>query len=190
MRDNLSLRIAESRQDIREVSDILLHRHYLRRRATPPRTLVLSYLASLSGSGACAMVQVAMLPANLKALCQALDLHPCSILTLTRAWRADDCTPDRTPGLMPLVIRRAVKRLAADWTERKCANLKAKPRLLVTYADPSVGHDGRLYEGAGAVALGQGAAGKLLFAWALDPLLKPMLQQYAMARAERRTEAA
>lgn len=186
VRDNLVLRIAESRADITEVSDILLKRHYLRRRATPPRTLVMSYLGSLGGQGACAMVQVAMLPANTKALCLALDLHPCSILTLTRAWRADDCTPDRTPGLMPLVIRRAVKRLAADWTERKCQRIRAKPRLLISYCDPALQHDGGTYLGAAAIPLGPCAGGKLMFAWPLDDMLREPLRQYAQARAERR----
>lgn len=185
VRDELSIRIAESKADTSEVTDILLRRHYLRRRATPPRVLVMSYLATLGGQNACAMVQVAMLPANLKALCQALDLHPCSIITLTRAWRADDCTPNRTPDLMPSVIRRVVKRLAADWEERKCRNLAARPKLLVSYSDPEQGHDGGLYAGAGAVALGLCPSGKLLFAWSLDPLLREPLRQYAQARAER-----
>lgn len=186
VRDNLSLRIAESRADITEVSDILLKRHYLRRRATPPRTLVMSYLGSLGGQGACAMVQVAMLPANTKALCLALDLHPCSILTLVRAWRADDCTPDRTPGLMPLVIRRTVRRLAADWTERKCQRVQAKPRLLISYCDPALQHDGGTYIGAAAIPLGPCAGGKLLFCWPLDDMLREPLRQYALARADQR----
>lgn len=185
VRDNLELRIAESRADIAEVSDIVLRRHYLRRRAVPPRTLVLTYLGSLGGRGACALAQVALLPANLRSLTQALDLHPCEVLTLTRCWRADDLGPDTAPGLMPLVLRRAVRRLAQDWTGRKCANLSARPKVLVTHADPEQGHDGGLYAGAGAVALGQGASGKLLFCWALDEGLRVPLGQYAQARAER-----
>jgi len=190
VRDALSIRIAESRADISEVSDILLCRHYLRRRATPPRVLVMSYLGSLGGQGACALVQVAMLPANTKALEQALGVHACSILTLTRAWRADDCTPSCTPGLMPLVIRRVVRRLGADWTERKCQRVQAKPRVLISYCDPEHGHDGGLYIGAGAVALGPCAGGKILFAWSLDESLREPLEQYAQARADRRQELA
>lgn len=65
----------------------MMRRHYLRRRATPPKTLVLSYLASLGGTEAAAMVQIALLPSNLGALLPALDIHPCSILTMTRSWR-------------------------------------------------------------------------------------------------------
>lgn len=85
---------------------------------------------------------------------------------------------------MPLMIRKVVRRVAADWTQLKSANLKARPRLLVTFADPSPGiqHDGGLYLGAGAVALG--GKSKLLFAWPLDPELRQPLRAYAVrARA-------
>jgi hypothetical protein len=123
----------------------------------------MNYLGTLGGSGSCAMVQVA-LPADLRPLQAALDVHACSILTMTRCWRADDCTPDRTPDLMPLVLRKVVRRLAADWTARKCQCLRAKPRVLIAHADPGQGHDGKLYIGAGAVALGPCASGKFLFA--------------------------
>lgn len=179
---NLTLRIAESRQDRALVSDIVLRRHYLRRRAAPPRVLVLSYLASLGGEGAAAMVQVALLPANFGALLPALDLHPCSVLSLTRLWRADDLDHRVAPDLTPFALRQIVRRLPADWSERKCANLQAKPRLLLTHADPAVGHDGATYLSAGAVALGPTCGGKLLFAWPLDPSLRAPLRQYA-ARA-------
>lgn len=179
----LTLRVAESRRDVREVSRIVLERHYLRRRATPPRTLVLSYLASLGGAGsAAAMCQVALLPSNLAQLLAQLGLHPCSVLTLTRCWRADDLGPEVAPDLMPEVLRRAVKRLAADWIERKCSDrLRAEPRLLVTYADPALGHDGGLYAGAGAVPLGVARSGKLLHGWALDPSLREPLRVYGRA---------
>lgn len=184
----LTLRIAETRRDVREVSQIVLERHYLRRRGVPPRTLVISYLASVGGEGAAALVQVAMLPANLKPLLAALGLHPAETLTLTRLWRSDDLTPDIAPDLTPEVVRRVVRRLAADWVERKCANLKTRPKLLVSWADPSVGHDGNTYVSAGATSLGLGRAGKLLFAWALDGSLREPLRAYArnlqgMARA-------
>lgn len=177
---NLTIRIAESRADRAEVADVVKRRHYLRRWPAPPRTLLLSYIADLGGEGAAAITTVALLPANLGGLVQALDIHPCSVLTLARSWRADDLTPDVAPDLMPEVLRRVVKRVATEWAARKCQRLQARPRLLVTYADPEVGHDGNLYLGAGAVALG--GKSKLLFAWPLDPDLRAPLRNYA-ARA-------
>lgn len=179
---NLTLRVAESRADTALVSEIILQRHYLRRRATPPRVLVLSYLGSLGGTEAAAMVQVALLPANHKPLLQALDLHPCSVLSLTRLWRADDLGPEVAPDLTPYVLRQVVRRVAADWTERKCTNLAARPRMLLTGADPGVGHDGATYLSAGAVALGPGKSGRLAFAWPLDQTMRAPLRAYA-ARA-------
>lgn len=176
----LSIRVAESRKDRAEVASIVRERHYLRRRATPPKTLVLSYLASLGGENAAAMAQIALLPCHYGGLLPALGLHQAEVLQLVRSWRADDLTPDTTPDLMPEVLRRVVKRLPADWSERKCQNLAARPKLLLSWADPAMGHDGNLYTGAGAVPLG--GRSKLLFGWALDPELKLPLRQFA-ARA-------
>lgn len=187
---NLQLRIAESRADRSEVAAIIRTRHYLRTWPAPPKTLLLSYIGSLGGQGAAAAVMIGLLPTNYGPVLQALDLHQTEILQLVRCWRADDLGPKIAPDLMPLVLRRVVKRLPTDWSTMKCQNLKARPRLLVTYADPSVGHDGALYLGAGAVSLGPGSSGKLAFCWALDPVLKPQLRAYAQARAERCTEAA
>jgi hypothetical protein len=180
----LGMRIAESRSDRALVAEIVRERHYLQRWPAKPRTLILSYLADLGGEGAAAMAMIALLPTNFGALLPALDLHPCQVLQLVRCWRADDLGPLVAPDLMPEVLRRIVRRLSADWSALKCQNLAARPRLLVTFADPAVGHDGALYVGAGASALG--GSGKPAFAWALDPLLKPSLRQYAAARMERR----
>ncbi|HAN91883.1 MAG TPA: hypothetical protein DCQ33_07360 [Nitrospira sp.] len=49
VRRNLTIRIAESRKDRAEVSDIVMRRPYLKRRAMHPRVLVLSYLGSIGG---------------------------------------------------------------------------------------------------------------------------------------------
>lgn len=178
----LTLRIAESRRDRAEVARIIRERHYVKRWPAPPRTLLLSYLVDLGGTGpAGAMVMIALLPTNLGALLLALGLHQAEVLQLVRSWRADDLGPAVTPDLMPEVLRRVVRRVASEWGERKCANLAARPRLLVTWADPSPGvrHDGGLYLGSGAVALGPTRGGKLAFAWALDPELKLPLYRYA-----------
>ena len=177
---NLQLWVAESRKDRALVWDIVMNRHYLRRRATPPKVLVLSYLASLGGEGVAAMVQVALLPANYKPLVAALSLHACEVLTLTRMWRADDLDPSVAPDLTSFTLRQVVKRLPVDWAEKKKSErLKSRPRILLTHADPSVGHDGATYLSAGAVALGPTRGGKLLFAWALDETLRGPLRQYA-----------
>ena len=179
----LRIRIAARRSDRDLVADIVKTRHYLERWPAPPRTLILSYLADLGGDGAAAMAMVAMLPTNYGAVMPALELHPCEVLQLVRCWRADDLGPQVAPDLMPEVLRRVVRQLGADWAAHKCENLQARPRLLVSYADPAVGHDGKLYLGAGAVALG--GADKLCFAWALDKDLKQSLRSYAAARQER-----
>lgn len=195
VRQSLRIRVAEGRRDSAEVGQIVREAHYLRRWPCPPRTLILSYLADLGGGGAAALAMVALLPARCHAA-SALDVHPCSVLTLARNWRADDLGPQVAPDLMPQVLRRIVggcKRsglgpLGAEWSARKCRahGLYAVPRLLVSYADPAVGHDGGLYRGAGARYCGPGSRGRLLFAWALDPALQPALDALAQACEERR----
>jgi hypothetical protein len=125
------------------------------------------------------MVQVALLPANHRPLVAALGLHACEVVTLTRTWRADDLDPSVAPDLTPFVLRQVVKRLPADWAERKCRNLLARPKLLTSFADPAVGHDGATYLSAGATALAPTRSGRLAFAWALDPELRLPLRQYA-----------
>ena len=176
----LTIRVAESRRDRAEVAEAIKRRHYLRRWPVPPKTLLLSYIGSLGGEGAAAVVMVGMMPVNLGGLLPALGVHQAEVLQLLRSWKADDLAVDTAPDFMPQVVRSVIKRAAADWEARKCANLKARPRLLVSFADPSVGHAGGLYMGAGAVALG--GRSKLLFCWPLDPALREPLRSYA-ARA-------
>lgn len=101
-------------------------------------------------------------------------LHPAEVIQFVRAGRADDVGPDTCPDFMPETIRTIVRRAAADWAERKGSNLAACPRLLLSRADPAVGHDGNLYIGAGAVSLG--GKSKLLFGWPLDAELKRSLR--------------
>ena len=78
---------------------------------------------------------------------------------------------------MPETLRRVVLRVAFDWSERKCTNLAARPRLLTSFAAPAVGHDGGLYLGSGAVALD--GKSKLLFAWLLIEDLRLPWRAYA-----------
>ncbi len=196
----LRLRVAESTKDRALVADVVKRRHYLGRWPARPRTLILSYLADLAGiapgpAGAAGLVMIALLPGRFH-VAKALDLHPCSVLSFARSWRADDLGPKVAPDLMPEIVRRVVRgergrgplrALAEEWTARKCRadGLRAVPRLLCTYADPAVGHDGALYLAAGASGCGPGVGGKLLFAWALDPSLREPLAQLAQAAAER-----
>lgn len=195
VRQSLRLRVAETTRDRTAVAQIVRHSHYLRRWPVRPKTLILSYIADLgSGEGPAAVAMVALLPGNVHAA-KALEVHPCSVLTLVRNWRADDLGPAMAPDLMPQVLRRLVggckrsgiRSLGDEWTARKIrpGGLYAIPRLLVSYADPGVGHDGGLYRGAGATFCGPGTGGRLLFAWALDPALRDPLRQLGQAAAER-----
>lgn len=200
VRHSLRLRVAESTKDRALVAEICKRRHYLCRWPARPRTLILSYLADLGdcqpgNAGAAGMVMVALIPGQYHVI-KALGIHPCSCLLLCRSWRADDLGPAIAPDLSPEMLRRVVRGersrgplrgLAEEWTARKCreGGLWAKPRLLCTYADPAVGHDGNTYRAAGAVDCGAGAGGKRLFAWALDPELKVPLAALGEAVAER-----
>lgn len=193
-RHALTLRVAETASDRALAADIIRRRHYLGRWPTPPRTLILTYLAGLAGySGAAALVTVAMLPGNYLAA-QALGVAQYETLQLVRTWRADDLTPSVAPNLTPEVLRRVIRGerrrgplrdLATEWTDRKGANLRARPRLLVTHADPAVGHDGALYLAAGAVSLGSVPGGKLRFAWGLDATTHEDLRRFGVAHRER-----
>lgn len=117
--------------------------------------------------------------------CPTFQVHPCSVISLVRFWRADDLDATFAPYFSPSMLSRIIcghresglPPLASVWERRKCTNgLTAKPRLLITYADPSMGHDGGLYRAAGARYCGHGSQGKMLFAWALDPVLRrPLL---------------
>lgn len=231
----LQLRVAEKRGERDVAADIVKRRHYLRKWPVRPRTLVLSYLADLDGvvrrhtTGAAGLVMVALLPGQFH-VARALEVHPCSVLSFVRSWRADDLGPELAPNFMAETIRRVVHGercsrcrhhagehaarhctglgvsrsgdplcvcpgllcdgvadLGREWTARKCRDggLWAVPRLLVTYADPAVGHDGSLYLAAGATACGPGAGGKLLFAWALDQDLRKPLADLGRGVVER-----
>ena len=200
VRHGLRLRVAESRADRALYATIVRERHYLGRWPVPPKTLVLAYLADLAGvergpAGCAAMVMVASLAGQYHPAI-ALGVAPVEVLQLVRSWRADDLEPTIAPDLMPAVLRRVVRGdrgrgalapLAEEWARRKLreGGMRARPRLLLTYADPSVGHDGALYLGAGATYCGTAGSGRLAFAWALDPSLKESLAALGRAVQER-----
>ncbi len=182
----LYLRIAESRRDRGLVAEIVRQRHYAASWPCRPRTLILSYLADLGNGAAAGMVMVALLPGQYH-VTRALALKQYEVLTLVRMWRADDLNPRIAPDFTPEMVRRVVKRVRADWCARKLRpnGLRAHPKLLATYADPAVGHDGAVYLGAGATDCGMAASGKRLFAWALDPSLRAPLRALGCAVADR-----
>lgn len=200
VRQSLRIRVAESSRDRSLVAQIVRRRHYLCRWPVRPKTLILSYVADLSGvepgpAGCAAMIMIALVPGQYHAL-KALGVASYEAPVLVRSWRADDLGPDLAPDFMPEVLRRVVRGergrgplrgLRDEWTARKCreGGLRAPPRLLVTYADPAVGHDGALYRAAGARYCGPGAGGKLLYSWALDEALVEPLRQLEAAAQER-----
>ena len=190
----LALRVVEGRADTALVNHIWMHRHYLGGQPTPPKVKRLSYLGQLTGlepgdAGAAVACTVALMGSGstaVQALRRELGLHPCSILELVRCWRADDLGLSVAPGLMLHALRRivgggnGVRSLAEEWSARKLTHgLTAEPLILLTYADPALGHDGGLYRGAGAVSLGATGTGKLAFAWPLVPGLREPLRRLA-----------
>lgn len=195
----LQLRVAESRSDRALVAEIVKRRHLHGRWPCPPRTLILSFLASLDGVGAqpsaAGLVMVALLPGNYH-VTRALGLAQYEVLTLTRMWRADDLGPSVAPDLTPEMLRQVVRGarrcgplrgIRKEWLARKCRpdGLRAAPRLLATYADPAAGHDGATYLAAGASYCGTGSGGKRLFAWGLDEETRSQLRGLARVVAER-----
>lgn len=200
VRSGLRLRVAESRKDRALCALIVKRRHYLGRWPVRIRTLILSYLADLAGAGpgtagAAAFVMIACQPAQSHVIA-ALGLHQCEVLTLVRTWRADDLDRHVAPNLTPETLRRVVwggragaapRPLREEWIARKLreGGMQAKPRLLLTFADPAMGHDGATYLAAGATACGAAAGGKLAFCWPLDDEIALRLRQWMQARSER-----
>lgn len=200
VRRALKLRIAEKRKDRDLVADVVKRRHYLGGWPCRPNTLMMSFIADLAGlgpgkAGAAGVIVVSLQPTN-TAVRVALDLHLMEVLELNRMWRADDLTPDLTPDFTPEMLRRVVRGersrgplrgLREEWLERKCTNLRAEPRLLVTFADTTKGHDGATYVAAGATFCGvtEERRDKYVFAWALDPALRGALSTYGRAVEER-----
>lgn len=204
VRHGLQMRVAESAKDRAGAARIIRRYHYLPGWPVRPRTLCLTYLADLAGvyhatqdperAPAAALMMVACQPAQWM-FAAALGLHQCEILTLVRCWRADDLGPALAPNLAPEMLRRLVRGersrgqlgpLRDEWIARKCrtGGMTAIPRILATYADPAVGHDGALYLASGAVACGKAKSGRRLFVWPLDEQLKQPLMGWLQAKRE------
>jgi hypothetical protein len=182
----MSLRIAESRRDRHAAAHIIRRCHYLARWPCPARTLMLSYLADLGTPHVAGLATVALLPGQFH-VARALAVKQYETLSLVRVWRADDLSPDLAPNFTATMLRRVIRRLRSDWCKLKLreGGLRAPPRLLITYADPTLGHDGALYASAGATFCGHGKRGKFLFAWALVEELGEPLHAFGRQVAER-----
>lgn len=209
VRHGLEMRVAESREDKNRGARIVRELHYLPDWPVRPKTLFLTYLAELRGvtrapdaaeqaAPAAGLIMVALQPGQYH-VNAPLGLHHCEVLTLVRMWRADDLVPELVPNFTPEMLRRVVRGdrrggtvrpLAEEWAARKLreGGLRALPRLLATYADPGVGHDGATYLAAGAMDCGLSKSGKRLFVWPLDEQLRDPLQRWLAARAERAQE--
>jgi len=94
---------------------------------------------------------------------------PLEALEIARSFVADDLRWPVVRDLSPAVLREVVRRMrdGGDWAQTVAGRVKWRPRWLLSYADPGVGHDGGLYRGAGAEYLGESVGGKLLFGWSL-----------------------
>lgn len=173
------LRVARTPAEKRRVMDVWRHVHYLGKgsgNVFPPRTIRLSYYLDLAVlrpephpwiPAACVTIRYA-LPGGVP---PRLGLEsPLQALEIARSFVADDLRWPHIRDLSPAVLREVVRRmrLGHDWQQVVRGRVKWRPRWLLTYADPAVGHDGAVYRGAGAVYLGQSVGGKLLFGWRLD----------------------
>lgn len=198
VRHALTIRVAESSKDRHLAAVIIRERHYLTRWVARPMTKIIHYLADLAGcspgeAGCAGLITVTLQPARYHAAI-ALGIQQCSTLSLSRAWRSDDLTPDIAPNFSPEFLRRVIRGernrgplrpMADEWAARKLTGgLHAPARLLATYADPQVGHDGAVYVAAGGIDCGLAGTGKRLFCWALDPAIADDLKNYAAARRD------
>lgn len=177
------LRVAESREDRHRVMDVWKRHHYLADGRSPfkPKTTHISYILDMPGwvmsdppgiPSACASL-IYCKPGGIRPLLGRLGCTTTmQVMELVRNFVADDVR--EIPDFSPRVLREIVRRMRQgdDW-ERNNARLEnscrsdCRPRWLITYADPAVGHDGGLYRGAGAEEIGESASGKLLFGWPL-----------------------
>ena len=174
------LRVARTPDERRRVMRVWREIHYLGRGQADPigvRQIRLSYYLDLP----CLRPEPApWIPAAAVTIRYALPngvpawlglQSPLQALEVARSFVADDLRWPAIRDLSPAVLREVVRRIrdGHDWREAVQDRVLWEPRWLLTYADPSVGHDGGVYLGAGARFLGESAGGKLLFGW---PLLR------------------
>lgn len=173
------LRVARTAEERRRVLDVWRHIHYLGKgggAVFPPRTIRLSYYIDLPAlrpaphpwyPAASLTIRYALpggIPADLR-----LD-SPMQALEIARNYLADDLRYPAVPDLAPEILREVVRRMRQgdDWAEVVAGRVRWRPRWLLSFSDPVVGHDGGLYRGAGAQYLGQRSGGKEVWGWELS----------------------
>lgn len=94
---------------------------------------------------------------------------PMQALEIARCFVADDLRYPHVVDLGPEILREVVRRMRQgdDWAEVVAGRVLWRPRWLLSFSDPEVGHDGGLYRGAGAEYLGQLPGGKQVWGWQL-----------------------
>lgn len=171
------LRVARTPAEIRRVMDTWRHVHYLGKgggNVFPPKTIRLHYYLDLPAlrptphawHPAAAITIRYCLPAGIP---KGLGLEsPMQALEIARSFVADDIRTirDFSPEVLREVVRRV--RAGADWQSVVKGRVLWQPQWLLTFSDPSVGHDGGLYRGAGAVYLGMRLGGKEVWGWNLS----------------------
>lgn len=172
------LRMARTPAERRRVLDVWRYIHYLGRgggSVFPPRTIRLSYYLDLPAlrpvphpwyPSAAVTLRFALpggVPADL-----GLE-SPLQAVEIARCFVCDDLRWPTVPDLAPAVLRAVVRRMRQgdDWAEVVAERVKWRPRWLLSFSDPHVGHDGGLYRGAGAEYLGQLPGGKVVWGWPL-----------------------
>lgn len=172
------LRVARTPAEIRRVMRVWREIHYLGKghgSVFPPRTMRLHYYLDLPAlrpvphpwyPAAAVTIRYALLAG----IPESLHLEsPMEALEIARNFLADDLRWPAVPDLAPEILREVVRRMRQgdDWAEVVAGRVHWRPRWLLTFSDPSMGHDGGLYRGAGAVHLGETAGGKGVWGWEL-----------------------
>lgn len=184
------LRVARTPAEIRRVMDVWRQVHYLGRPDRGPhwdpigrKQLRLHYYLDLPAlrpeptvwyPAAALTVRFALRNGIPDSLGLSSSLQA---LEIARNFAADDIRSIR--DLSPEILREVVRRLRAgtDWQEMINGRVLWQPQWLLSFSDPAVGHDGGLYQGAGAVYLGTRAQGKQVWGWPLTDQAKAVMHR-------------
>ncbi len=185
------LQVARTEDQIFRCNYVWRYLHYIKPRKPgknpfPPNTVRMHYILHLPAlrsvdppyPAAAVMVRFALkssIPADLP-----YD-HPYEVLEIGRNWVADDLRYPTITDLTPAILREITRRVFWDWSNHieavnakygpvRGTNIRARPRWLLAITDPSVGHDGGLYRGAGFDRLAELPCGKLVFGQPVRPL--------------------
>lgn len=172
------LRVAKTTEEKRRVMRVWREIHYLGRNQVDPigaRQIRLHYYLDLP---VLRSTPEPWYPAAAVTIRFALPLgvpkelgleSPLEALEIARNFLADDLRYPTVPDLAPAILREVVRRMrwGSDWAETVANRVRRQPKWLLSFSDPSVGHDGGLYQGAGAMYLGKTVGGKSVWGWKL-----------------------